>query len=112
MNLRTARSFVCSLVSAGAIATGALTTSAQQKPEDALVPSTMPKMGAVDARFVSYNIEMVEVTGGRFWKPYKSAGQPESAPAPNAANPNQQVGIDPGLFQYRPPIDLGNPRLR
>ena len=26
----------------------------------------------VDDRFQSYNIEMVEVTGGRFWKPYEA----------------------------------------
>jgi hypothetical protein len=28
------------------------------------------KLGTVSDRFQSYNIEMVEVTGGRFWKPY------------------------------------------
>lgn len=28
-------------------------------------------MGTVNDRFQSYNIEMVEVTSGRFWKPYK-----------------------------------------
>ena len=35
----------------------------------AIAPSTMPRIGTVDQRFQSYNIEMVEVTGGRFWKP-------------------------------------------
>ena len=33
-------------------------------------PANMPRIAAVDNRFQSYNIEMVEVTGGRFWKPY------------------------------------------
>lgn len=72
----------------------------------------MPKIGTVDSRYLSYNIEMVEVTGGRFWKPY--AAQPaEGASTPaTSANPNQQVGENSGLFQYRPPIDLSNPRLR
>jgi hypothetical protein len=29
----------------------------------------MTLVGTVDERFQSYNIEMVEVIGGRFWKP-------------------------------------------
>jgi hypothetical protein len=38
-------------------------------PPVKLTPATMPRVGTVDERFQSYNIEMVEVTGGRFWKP-------------------------------------------
>jgi hypothetical protein len=33
----------------------------------------MPRLGTVDERFQSYNVEMLEVTGGRFWKPYGAA---------------------------------------
>ena len=33
--------------------------------------ASMRRIGTVDERFQSYNIEMVEVIGGRFWKPYK-----------------------------------------
>jgi len=67
----------------------------------------------VDQRFVSYNVEMVEVTGGRFWKPYKSAASAQKAPKLDTQhNANQQVGDNTSLFQYRPPIDLSNPRLR
>ena len=85
---------------------------AQGNPGISLVPAKMPKLGAVDPRFASYNIEMVEVTGGRFWKPYKSAaGEPNGA-KPAAVDANQQVGMSPSLFQYRPPINLANPRLR
>jgi hypothetical protein len=58
-------------------------------------PPNMPRIAAVDNRFQSYNIEMVEVTGGRFWKPY---GEHPAA------------GSD--LFAYRPPIDLNNAKLR
>ncbi|MGA3047106.1 MAG: hypothetical protein ABSD67_10815 [Terracidiphilus sp.] len=73
----------------------------------------MSKLGAVDSRFVSYNVEMVEVTGGRFWKPYKSAvAAPETAKSNPAADANQQVGVSNALFEYRFPIDLSNPRLR
>jgi hypothetical protein len=60
-----------------------------------ITPANMPGVGTVDERFQSYNIEMVEVTGGRFWKPY------EEPPA---------AGKD--LYAYRPPIDLSNVKLR
>lgn len=50
------------------------------------------KVGEVDPRFLSYNIEMVEVTGGRFWRPYGSPGTDR--------------------YEYRPPIDLSNHKLR
>ena len=69
-------------------------------------PSTMLKIGSVDPRFQSYNVEMVEVIGGRFWKPYgsKTAAAPSTSGTPG--------GIDPSLFEQRTPIDLSNPRLR
>lgn len=46
----------------------------------------------IDPRFQSYNVEMVEVTGGRFWAPY---GGPAGK-----------------VYRQRPPMDLANPRLR
>lgn len=61
-----------------------------------VTPANMVRIGAVDERFQSYNIEMVEVTGGAFWKPYRS----------------KRSAGDSELFEYRPPIDLTNPRLR
>jgi len=69
-------------------------------------PATMPRIGTVDPRFQSYNVEMVEVIGGRFWKPY---GSKTVATNTNSATPG---GIDPSLFEQRPPIDLANARLR
>jgi hypothetical protein len=58
---------------------------------DALRP-----IGRVSDRFLSYNIEMTEVTGGRFWRPYGAAG----------------AAKDDERFAYRPALDLTNPRLR
>jgi len=88
------------------LALGPLRLRAKEVPLD---PAKMPRIGNVDERFASYNIEMAEVTGGNFWKPYHSrnsavgrARQPASAP----------VGMDPNMYQYRPPIDLSNLRLR
>ncbi|MDE3104468.1 MAG: hypothetical protein KGK08_04770 [Acidobacteriota bacterium] len=81
--------------------------SALQAQSPALNPATMTRLGSVDERFASYNIEMVEVTGGRFWAPYKTASA-----TPDQAASSVPVGMDPSLYRYRAPIDLSNPRLR
>ena len=49
--------------------------------------------------------------GGNFWKPYRgqSSAQQPAQPVQSASTP---AGMDPNLYQYRPPIDLVNPRLR
>jgi hypothetical protein len=56
--------------------------------------SELRPIATLDPRFQSYNVEMIEVTGGRFWAPYAvfAAGG--------------------GLYHQRAPIDLANPRLR
>lgn len=62
-------------------------------------------VGTVDERFQSYNVEMAEVIGGSFWKPYgprQQAGAAGSTP----------VGVDPALFERRSPLDLSDSRLR
>ncbi len=68
----------------------------------------MKAVGRVDPRFQSYNVEMVEVIGGRFWKPYTTTPV-KDMPAP--ANMTS-VGIDPALYEQRTPVDLRDPRLR
>ncbi len=79
----------------------------------AIAPEHMPRIGTVDDRFQSYNIEMVEVTGGRFWKPYKDVDALLKAQASaKASGSNQPAGMSPDLYQYRPPIDLSKERLR
>ena len=82
-----------------------------------LAPATMKRIATVDERFQSYNVEMAEVVGGRFWKPYTASGAVPVRSTPPAAPGTQpgaapQVGLDPNLFQARPPIDLSNVRLR
>jgi hypothetical protein len=72
----------------------------------------MARIGTVDDRFQSYNVEMVEVTGGRFWKPYGSTAAPKPAPSPSASALATPAGMNPDLYEYRTPIDLGNVRLR
>jgi hypothetical protein len=85
--------------------------AAAQTPALAVDPSRLPRLGTVDERFQSYNVEMVEVTGGRFWKPYNASTTATSArDAANAGN--VPAGAKPDLYAYRAPIDLSNPRLR
>jgi hypothetical protein len=81
------------------------------KHPSTIAPAKLPRIGTVDERFQSYNIEMVEVTSGRFWKPYASKAE-ESPAAAKQVSANQPAGLDPSKFQYRPPIDLSNERLR
>jgi heparanase 1 len=80
--------------------------------------SRLPRIATVDERFQSYKVEMAEVIGGDFWKPY-DRGKPTTAnsvvhrasPSTSGAPP-QQVGQDPTMFRARPPINLSNPRPR
>lgn len=74
-------------------------------------PATMPHVGTIDERFQSYNIEMVEVTGGRFWKPYDQTGDATQSTTKEAPS-DKSADEDQSRFQYRPPIDLTNFRLR
>ena len=59
-----------------------------------LDPATMKQVAKVSDRFLSYNVEMVEVTGGRFWRPYQDG---------------KREGDD--RYEYRPPMDFTDPRL-
>lgn len=77
----------------------------------ALTPQSMPRVGTVDPRFQAYNIEMVEVTGGRFWAPYKKQAEAQTKPQSDSSA-SVPAGMDPSLYRYRPPIDLYNAKLR
>ncbi|HEY1214251.1 MAG TPA: hypothetical protein VGE93_11520 [Bryobacteraceae bacterium] len=72
----------------------------------------MPSIGTVEVRFQSYNVEMVEVTGGRFWKPYKDVDNlPQTSESAKGSGSNQPASMSPDLYQFRPPIDLSKARL-
>lgn len=83
----------------------------QIRPQ-ALNPTNMPRIGTVDERFASYNIEMAEVTGGNFWKPYGSKSPNPTLGEKPAQSVSIPAGMNPNIYQYRPPIDLSNPHLR
>lgn len=71
----------------------------------------LPYVRTVDERFQSYNVEIAEVIGGRFWKPYSEMGA-SAAPATSRQDTGGAVALDPGLFSQRPPADLTDARLR
>jgi hypothetical protein len=82
-------------------------------PAAALTPSTMPRIAVADERYQSYNVEMAEVIGAKFWKPYpKDLGAHPTPPPAKPSGGTLRIGVDPGMFEARPPADLANPRLR
>lgn len=91
----------CGLVRAAGATTIALLAAARlcaaHAGDVSIAPAELKAIGTIDARFQSYNIEMVEVTGGRFWKPY-----PRTIRAFDERD----------RYSARPPIDLANARLR
>src|SRR5206468_1227377 len=52
----------------------------------ALDVSHMTRVGTIDERYQSYNVEMLEVTGGKFWKPYGPELESLLKQPPPAAN--------------------------
>ena len=75
----------------------------------AIKPAKLKAIGQVDARFQSYNVESVEVTGGNFWAPYPKPGEDSAG---YDAGPHG-VGFATNAYRKREPIDLiGNQRLR
>jgi heparanase 1 len=71
-----------------------------------VVPAALKAVNQTDERYQSYNIEMAEVIGGRFWKPYAhSTGVPP-------ATTTVEVGGKNELFEGRTPINLSSERLR
>jgi heparanase len=78
-------------------------SSGESAPLD---PASFSSVGRVDERFQSYNVEMAEVIGGRFWKPYAHMSTTNAPPT------QIDMGRDPNLFEALPPADLSNTRLR
>jgi hypothetical protein len=87
---------LCKIQRVAALVLAAVTCPGALAGELSVTPAKMARVGTIDQRFQSYNVEMVEVTGGRFWKPY----------GPDASDAHSD------LYAYRPPIDLADARLR
>jgi len=71
-------------------------------------PGAMKQIGSVDERFQSYNIEMVEVVGGEFWKPYKMM---DSLPSLQRSSNYDVSKKNEQLYRKLSPINLADKRL-
>ena len=85
----------------------------------AVTPQAMPAIARVDQRYQSYNVEMAEVVGGKFWKPYAMldavVGRIASTTTTDQSAPPSTapvIGESSAMFKARPPVDLSNMRLR
>lgn len=104
----------------GFLAIGFLGAATRERNSGGPAPlqvQTMPRIATVDERYQSYNVEMAEVIGGNFWRPYDAqslaAVTAQIAAAPvTATGAIPQVGQDTSMFQARAPVDLSNARLR
>ncbi|WP_266206123.1 glycosyl hydrolase family 79 N-terminal domain-containing protein [Pontibacter kalidii] len=70
--------------------------------------SEMKKIGEVDERYQSYNVEMVEVVGGEFWRPYKMM---DSLPSLEAVSTYDISQKNEQLYRKLEPVDLTDKRL-
>ena len=91
-----------STVYASVAVTAAGLGAGDQAAAATISPSTLPQLTTVDERFQSYNVEMAEVIGGNFWKPYAKR-KPKTATKPITAF---EIGKDPAMFEKRAPVDL------
>lgn len=93
-----------------ALAMGLCTLGAARAEPVHIDANALPMAHRVDQRFQSYNVEMAEVIGGRFWRPYAQMDAPQSATS--QADTGGAVALDAALFSQREPADLSQRRLR
>ena len=74
----------------------------------AVNPKDMKHIGSVDERYQSYNVEMVEVVGGEFWKPYKMM---DSLPSLSTTATYDISQKNEQMYRKLSPINLADKRL-
>jgi heparanase len=98
--------FALAGVAATVISAAASTTGTMHPPDK------MPRIAIIDERYQSYNVEMAELTGGAFWKPYEQLAADSASPRAGSAPRPGGAEFYASLKTPMPPIDLSNPRLR
>lgn len=78
-----------------------------------LKPNGLKVVNEVDPRYQSYNIEMVEVVGGKFWRPYSTMNEVKGDKAKKSQD---DYGIDvssgnESLYRKLDPVNLAEPKL-
>lgn len=102
-------------VAFGTLAVTAGCTTHAEKTANAMELDSLPRIATIDDRYQSYNVEIAEVVGGNFWKPYTPqsiAAMTGKGSASSVTGGTTVVGKDTTIFQARPPVDLTNARLR
>lgn len=84
----------------------AMTSNAQQS--NLFNPKKLKKIGTVDERYQSYNIEMAQIVGGQFWKPYKEMTSLPSSKGGISYNVSEK---NTDMYMALPPINLADKRL-
>lgn len=77
-----------------------------------LRPENLKKIREMDARITSYNVEMTELTGGIFWKPYTPEQITGTEKFPFFDNMDDLMGLMKTMLAPFPPIDLQEPKIR
>lgn len=72
-----------------------------------LMSTPLPLIRPLQPRVLSYNIEMAEITGGSFWKPYTPAQVAGQETFPQITDFTQVAA----MMQNFPPLDLSVPHL-
>ncbi|HZS66910.1 MAG TPA: hypothetical protein VFA72_07350 [Burkholderiales bacterium] len=78
----------------------------------AVDPAKMPRVATVDERYLSYNVEMAELTGGLFWKPYDEIAAMKAQGGAGASAPPGSAEFYDQAKRPVKPVDLSNERLR
>ena len=73
---------------------------------------TLQQLRVVDARLVSYDVEMAEVTGGAFWRAYTPAQIAGEEEFELKKGTGGQMMDKNALMQYYDPINLYDEKLR
>ena len=96
---------------AAALWIGLLPAAALASPAQVtLNPLIFRQIGTVDERYQSYNIEMIEIVGGKWWAAYPPNG-PTALPVA-AQKQSAASGIGRSAMSDRLPLDLADGRLR
>lgn len=77
-----------------------------------LEPRKLTKIREIDPRVQSYNVEMTELTGGTFWKPYTPEQVAGTEEFPVADNMQEMMKIMQSMQEKLPEINLYDEKIR
>ena len=75
-------------------------------------PTSHRPLDDAQSRHDQRALPVLQHRDGRGDRRHDSGSRMPARPLPTTPSANQPSGMDPSLFEYRPPIDLSNPRLR